>query len=125
MAPGRPSPRRAPAARVRDAAAQIDLSDDEDDFHPNIDNASFIRMKHRSHIERRAMEVSGGSAADSWVAYSGGVVGDVVGGEPNLFKEGPEGLGAKPPPSKNWTYCFRRHGWVGAKPPPSKIGPSL
>ncbi len=22
---------------------KIDLSDDEDDFHPNIDNASFIR----------------------------------------------------------------------------------
>ena len=25
---------------------KIDLSDDEDDFHPNIDNASFIRCAH-------------------------------------------------------------------------------
>ena len=30
----------------------IELSDDSEDDHPNIDRASFIRMKHRARVER-------------------------------------------------------------------------
>jgi cell division cycle protein 37 len=34
----------------------IELSDDEDDVHPNIDKESWFRMKHRSRVEREANE---------------------------------------------------------------------
>jgi len=34
----------------------IELSDDESDCHPNIDKASWFRMKHRSRVEREARE---------------------------------------------------------------------
>jgi cell division cycle protein 37 len=34
----------------------IDLSDDEDDVHPNIDRESWFRMKHRSRVEREERE---------------------------------------------------------------------
>lgn len=34
----------------------IELSDDEDDVHPNIDKESWFRMKHRSRIEREEKE---------------------------------------------------------------------
>lgn len=34
----------------------IELSDDEDDVHPNIDRESWFRMKHRSRIEREERE---------------------------------------------------------------------
>lgn len=30
----------------------IELSDDEEDFHPNIDKDSWVRLKHRTHVER-------------------------------------------------------------------------
>lgn len=30
----------------------IELSDDEEDFHPNIDKDSWIRLKHRTHVEQ-------------------------------------------------------------------------
>ena len=32
---------------------KIDLSDDEDDFHPNIDNASFIRCANTENMHKR------------------------------------------------------------------------
>jgi len=35
---------------------KIELSDDEDDVHPNIDKESWFRMKHRSRVEREEME---------------------------------------------------------------------
>jgi hypothetical protein len=35
---------------------QIDLSDDEEDLHPNIDKESWFRMKHRSRVEREDHE---------------------------------------------------------------------
>ncbi len=35
---------------------QIDLSDDEEDLHPNIDKESWFRMKHRSRVEREEHE---------------------------------------------------------------------
>jgi hypothetical protein len=34
----------------------IELSDDEDDVHPNIDRESWFRMKHRSRVEREDNE---------------------------------------------------------------------
>lgn len=34
----------------------IELSDDEDDVHPNIDKESWFRMKHRSRVEREEQE---------------------------------------------------------------------
>jgi cell division cycle protein 37 len=34
----------------------IELSDDEDDLHPNIDRESWFRMKHRSRVEREENE---------------------------------------------------------------------
>jgi len=34
----------------------IELSDDEDDLHPNIDKESWFRMKHRSRVERESNE---------------------------------------------------------------------
>jgi cell division cycle protein 37 len=34
----------------------IELSDDEDDTHPNIDKESWFRMKHRSRVEREENE---------------------------------------------------------------------
>lgn len=34
----------------------IELSDDEDDVHPNIDKESWFRMKHRSRVEREENE---------------------------------------------------------------------
>ena len=34
----------------------IELSDDEDDVHPNIDKESWFRMKHRSRVEREEHE---------------------------------------------------------------------
>lgn len=34
----------------------IELSDDEDDVHPNIDKESWFRMKHRSRVEREQQE---------------------------------------------------------------------
>ncbi len=34
----------------------IELSDDEDDVHPNIDRESWFRMKHRSRVEREDRE---------------------------------------------------------------------
>jgi cell division cycle protein 37 len=34
----------------------IELSDDEDDVHPNIDKESWFRMKHRSRVEREEAE---------------------------------------------------------------------
>mmetsp|Transcript_50408 Transcript_50408/g.64623 ORF Transcript_50408/g.64623 Transcript_50408/m.64623 type:complete len:230 (+) Transcript_50408:59-748(+) len=34
----------------------IELSDDEEDCHPNIDKQSWFRMKHRSRVEREARE---------------------------------------------------------------------
>ena len=34
----------------------IELSDDEDDVHPNIDKESWFRMKHRSRVEREETE---------------------------------------------------------------------
>jgi cell division cycle protein 37 len=34
----------------------IELSDDEDDVHPNIDRESWFRMKHRSRVEREEAE---------------------------------------------------------------------
>lgn len=36
----------------------IELSDDEDDVHPNIDRESWFRMKHRSRVEREDREES-------------------------------------------------------------------
>ncbi len=36
----------------------IELSDDEDDVHPNIDRESWFRMKHRSRVEREEREES-------------------------------------------------------------------
>jgi len=35
---------------------KIELSDDEEDVHPNIDKESWFRMKHRSRVEREEME---------------------------------------------------------------------
>ncbi|VEU45165.1 unnamed protein product [Pseudo-nitzschia multistriata] len=35
---------------------KIELSDDEDDVHPNIDRESWFRMKHRSRVEREEHE---------------------------------------------------------------------
>jgi cell division cycle protein 37 len=35
---------------------KIELSDDEDDLHPNIDKESWFRMKHRSRVEREENE---------------------------------------------------------------------
>jgi cell division cycle protein 37 len=35
---------------------KIELSDDEDDVHPNIDRESWFRLKHRSRVEREANE---------------------------------------------------------------------
>ena len=34
----------------------IELSDDEEDVHPNIDRESWFRMKHRSRVEREDHE---------------------------------------------------------------------
>lgn len=34
----------------------IELSDDEDDVHPNIDRESWFRLKHRSRVEREDNE---------------------------------------------------------------------
>eukprot|EP00971_Amphidinium_carterae_P240754 4779525-Amphidinium_carterae.1 len=34
----------------------IELSDDEDDLHPNIDKESWFRMKHRDRVDREADE---------------------------------------------------------------------
>ena len=34
----------------------IEISDDEADMHPNIDKASWFRMKHRSRVEREETE---------------------------------------------------------------------
>lgn len=34
----------------------IELSDDEDDVHPNIDRESWFRLKHRSRVEREERE---------------------------------------------------------------------
>ena len=34
----------------------IEISDDEADTHPNIDKASWFRMKHRSRVEREETE---------------------------------------------------------------------
>ena len=34
----------------------IELSDDEDDVHPNIDRESWFRLKHRSRVEREEKE---------------------------------------------------------------------
>jgi cell division cycle protein 37 len=34
----------------------IELSDDEDDVHANIDRESWFRMKHRSRVEREENE---------------------------------------------------------------------
>ena len=34
----------------------IELSDDEDDVHPNIDKDSWFRLKHRSRVEREDKE---------------------------------------------------------------------
>jgi len=34
----------------------IELSDDEEDCHPNIDKDSWFRMKHRSRVEREENE---------------------------------------------------------------------
>ena len=34
----------------------IEISDDEDDVHPNIDKESWFRMKHRSRVEREDRE---------------------------------------------------------------------
>ena len=34
----------------------IELSDDEDDVHPNIDKESWFRLKHRSRVEREDRE---------------------------------------------------------------------
>ena len=35
---------------------KIELSDDEDDVHPNIDKESWFRLKHRSRVEREDNE---------------------------------------------------------------------
>lgn len=35
---------------------KIELSDDEEDVHPNIDKESWFRMKHRSRVEREQHE---------------------------------------------------------------------
>ena len=35
---------------------KIELSDDEEDVHPNIDRESWFRMKHRSRVEREDNE---------------------------------------------------------------------
>jgi cell division cycle protein 37 len=35
---------------------KIELSDDEEDCHPNIDKESWFRMKHRSRVEREEHE---------------------------------------------------------------------
>jgi cell division cycle protein 37 len=35
---------------------KIELSDDEEDVHPNIDKESWFRMKHRSRVEREEHE---------------------------------------------------------------------
>ena len=35
---------------------KIELSDDEEDCHPNIDKESWFRMKHRSRVEREENE---------------------------------------------------------------------
>ena len=35
---------------------KIELSDDEEDVHPNIDKESWFRMKHRSRVEREDHE---------------------------------------------------------------------
>ncbi len=34
----------------------IELSDDEDDVHPNIDKESWFRLKHRTRVEREEKE---------------------------------------------------------------------
>jgi cell division cycle protein 37 len=34
----------------------IELSDDEEDTHPNIDRESWFRLKHRSRVEREENE---------------------------------------------------------------------
>lgn len=41
---------------------KIELSDDEDDVHPNIDRESWFRLKHRSRVERednQAKDIAG------------------------------------------------------------------
>jgi len=40
----------------------IEISDDEADCHPNIDKASWFRMKHRSRVEREDTEAADKSA---------------------------------------------------------------
>ena len=37
---------------------KIDLSDDEDDVHPNIDKASWFRWKHSARVEREGKEAA-------------------------------------------------------------------
>lgn len=45
----------------------IELSDDEEDVHPNIDRESWFRMKHRSRVEREDHEDKDKKRIDSEV----------------------------------------------------------
>ena len=51
----RAAPRPARRSR-RLPRADIEISDDESDCHPNIDKDSWFRMKHRSRVEREDKE---------------------------------------------------------------------
>ena len=51
----------------------IELSDDEEDVHPNIDRESWFRMKHRSRVEREQNEEADKKRireAVSWMSVS-------------------------------------------------------
>jgi Cdc37 N terminal kinase binding len=48
---------------------KIELSDDEDDVHPNIDKESWFRMKHRSRVEREENEAKDRKKIEADVRY--------------------------------------------------------
>ena len=48
----------------------IELSDDEDDLHPNIDRESWFRMKHRSRVEREDNEAKDKAKIQAEVSVS-------------------------------------------------------
>ena len=52
----------------------IELSDDEDDVHPNIDKESWFRMKHRSRVEREEREEKDKKLILDDVSYSAVVI---------------------------------------------------
>jgi len=74
----------------------IEISDDEEDCHPNIDKASWFRMKHRSRVEREdkeeeeKRELREANAGDeSRLREISGVLGEVgSGGDASEYEDG-------------------------------------